>query len=86
MMITETLMHYIEGTANGQPDRLRKAFHPDFNRYIKPFTRSTRLLCEQAGSSCAILTILFQSHPHTTTQSSLSTQRKLIPFSHHPVP
>lgn len=31
--ITETLMHYIEGTANGQPDRLRKAFHPDFNLY-----------------------------------------------------
>lgn len=31
--ITETLMHYIEGTANGEPDRLRKAFHPDFNLY-----------------------------------------------------
>ncbi|NNE99314.1 MAG: nuclear transport factor 2 family protein, partial [Pyrinomonadaceae bacterium] len=30
---TETLMHYIEGTANGQPDRLRKAFHPGFNLY-----------------------------------------------------
>ena len=31
--IRETLMHYIEGTANGEPDRLRKAFHPDFNLY-----------------------------------------------------
>jgi hypothetical protein len=31
--ITETLMDYIEGTANGNPDRLRKAFHPDFNLY-----------------------------------------------------
>lgn len=32
-MITETLTDYIEGTANGQPDRLKKAFHPDFNLY-----------------------------------------------------
>jgi hypothetical protein len=31
--ITITLMDYIEGTANGEPDRLRKAFHPDFNLY-----------------------------------------------------
>jgi len=31
--ITETLLHYIEGTANGEPERLRKAFHPDFNLY-----------------------------------------------------
>lgn len=31
--ITETLTHYIEGTANGQPERLEKAFHPDFNLY-----------------------------------------------------
>ncbi len=31
--ITETIMHYIEGTANGEPDRLRKVFHPDFNLY-----------------------------------------------------
>ncbi len=31
--ITEILMDYIEGTANGQPDRLRKAFHPNFNLY-----------------------------------------------------
>lgn len=32
-LITATLMDYIEGTANGQPERLRKAFHPDFNLY-----------------------------------------------------
>lgn len=31
--VTEILMDYIEGTANGQPERLRKAFHPDFNLY-----------------------------------------------------
>lgn len=31
--ITETLLDYIEGTANGQPERLHKAFHPDFNLY-----------------------------------------------------
>ncbi|MEP5611029.1 MAG: nuclear transport factor 2 family protein [Cyclobacteriaceae bacterium] len=32
-LITATLMDYIEGTANGQPERLKKAFHPDFNLY-----------------------------------------------------
>lgn len=26
-------MDYIEGTANGEPERLKKAFHPDFNLY-----------------------------------------------------
>lgn len=31
--ITETLMDYIDGTANGEPDSLRKAFHPDFKLY-----------------------------------------------------
>jgi len=31
--ITETLMDYIDGTANGEPERLRRAFHPDFNLY-----------------------------------------------------
>ena len=31
--IEETLMHYIEGTANAEPERLQKAFHPDFNLY-----------------------------------------------------
>jgi len=31
--ITETLMNYIEGTSNGELDKLRKAFHPEFNLY-----------------------------------------------------
>lgn len=31
--ITETLTDYIEGTANGEPERLRRAFHPNFNLY-----------------------------------------------------
>ncbi len=31
--VTETLVHYIEGTANGQPERLKKVFHPKFNLY-----------------------------------------------------
>ncbi len=32
-MIRETLTHYIEGTANGEPERLKIAFHPDFKLY-----------------------------------------------------
>ncbi|MCH2225823.1 MAG: nuclear transport factor 2 family protein [Crocinitomicaceae bacterium] len=31
--ITETLMKYIDGTANGELEKLREAFHPDFNLY-----------------------------------------------------
>lgn len=31
--ITAILLDYIEGTADGQPERLRKAFHPNFNLY-----------------------------------------------------
>ncbi len=31
--IKGVLMDYIEGTANGQPRRLRNAFHPNFNLY-----------------------------------------------------
>ena len=31
--IRKTLMDYIEGTANGEPERLREAFHPDLNLY-----------------------------------------------------
>ncbi len=33
-LITEVLLDYIEGTANGQPERLKKAFHADFNLYF----------------------------------------------------
>jgi CubicO group peptidase (beta-lactamase class C family) len=32
--ITRTLNDYIEGTANGQPERLKNAFHPNFNLYF----------------------------------------------------
>lgn len=31
--ITNTLMDYIEGSTNGQPERLKDAFHPDLNLY-----------------------------------------------------
>lgn len=31
--ITETLMDYIEGSTNGQPNRLKTSFHPDLNLY-----------------------------------------------------
>lgn len=31
--ITATLMDYIDGTANGEPEKLKRAFHPDFNLY-----------------------------------------------------
>ncbi len=32
-LISATLMDYIEGTGNGEPERLKRAFHPDFNLY-----------------------------------------------------
>jgi hypothetical protein len=32
--ITAVLMDYIEGTANGEPDRVKAAFHPDFKLYM----------------------------------------------------
>ena len=41
--ITATLMDYIEGTANGQPERLKKAFHPDFNLYTVTEADSLRI-------------------------------------------
>ncbi|WP_299241761.1 nuclear transport factor 2 family protein [uncultured Aquimarina sp.] len=31
--ITETLLDYIEGTANGKPERIKNAFHKDLNLY-----------------------------------------------------
>lgn len=31
--ITATLIDYIEGSTNGQPNRLKKAFHPGLNLY-----------------------------------------------------
>ena len=32
-LITVALMDYIDGTANGDPAQVRRAFHPDFNLY-----------------------------------------------------
>ncbi len=32
--INQTLLDYIEGTANGEPNRLKRAFHKDFNLYF----------------------------------------------------
>ncbi len=32
-LIAQTLMDYIEGTANGEADRIRRAFHPALNLY-----------------------------------------------------
>ena len=32
-LITSTLMDYIEGSTDGQPERLKTAFHPDLNLY-----------------------------------------------------
>lgn len=32
-LISETIMLYIDGTANGEPGKLNRAFHPDFNLY-----------------------------------------------------
>jgi len=31
--ITSTLMDYVDGTANGEPDRVKRAFHPELNLY-----------------------------------------------------
>lgn len=41
--ITATLMDYIEGTANGEPERLRRAFHPDFKLYTVTDKDSLRI-------------------------------------------
>jgi Putative lumazine-binding len=42
-LISATLMDYIEGTANGEPERLKRAFHPDFNLYTVSETDSLRI-------------------------------------------
>ncbi|TBW26572.1 nuclear transport factor 2 family protein [Gramella sp. KN1008] len=31
--ITETINHYMEGTSNGEPDRIKEAFHENLNLY-----------------------------------------------------
>ena len=37
--IEKTLIDYIEGSTNGQPDRLKKAFHPELNLYYVKMIR-----------------------------------------------
>ncbi len=32
-LIAATIQDYLDGTANGEPEKLRKVFHPDFNLY-----------------------------------------------------
>ena len=49
--IEETLMNYINGTANGDPDMVRKAFHPDFNLYM--VTESDSLKIRDGGDYIA---------------------------------
>ena len=41
--ISETLMLYIDGTQNGKPEKLKKAFHPDFNLYTVTKENSLRI-------------------------------------------
>jgi len=49
--IKETLSNYIEGTANGEPEKLKKAFHQDFNLYyIKNDTLSIILGKQYIGN------------------------------------
>ncbi|MBL7978622.1 MAG: nuclear transport factor 2 family protein [Bacteroidetes Order II. Incertae sedis bacterium] len=48
MQISETLMDYIEGTANGDRTRLRRAFHPDFKLYTVTEQDSLRIRSGEA--------------------------------------
>lgn len=41
--ISETIMLYIDGTANGEPEKVRQAFHPDFNLYTVTEADSLRV-------------------------------------------
>lgn len=41
--ISETIMLYIDGTANGNPDKVKKAFHRDFNLYTVTSEDSLRI-------------------------------------------
>lgn len=42
-LISQTLTDYIEGTANGDPERVRRAFHPDFNLFTVTEADSLRI-------------------------------------------
>lgn len=46
-LITNTLMDYIEGTANGEPERIKRAFHKDLNLYTVEEDDSLRTLSGQ---------------------------------------
>ncbi|MBL7827246.1 MAG: nuclear transport factor 2 family protein, partial [Saprospiraceae bacterium] len=46
--ITATLMDYIEGTANGEPERLRRSFHPDFKLFTVTDQYSLRIRSGEA--------------------------------------
>jgi len=41
-LIKETLLDYIEGTANGEPDRVKRAFHKDLNLYGSNYTNNIK--------------------------------------------
>jgi len=42
-LISMTLMDYIEGTANGESEKLKRAFHPNFNLYTVTLEDSLRV-------------------------------------------
>jgi hypothetical protein len=46
--IEEVLMWYIDGTANGDPEMVRRAFHPDFKLYHVTDQDSLRIRSGQA--------------------------------------
>jgi len=69
--ITETLINYIEGSTQGQPDRLKEAFHSDLNLYYtkneelkiwsgKEYIKSTKK-GEPTGESGKIINIDYEN-------------------------
>ncbi len=69
--ITKTLMNYIEGSTNGQPNLLEKAFHEDLNLYYvkkgklkiwkgKSYIKDTKE-GEPTGESGKIISIDFEN-------------------------
>jgi hypothetical protein len=46
--ISATLLDYIHGTANGEPDKVRRAFHKDFNLYTVTDKDSLRIRSGEA--------------------------------------
>ena len=70
--ISQTLMNYIEGSTNGKPDLLKKAFHPDLMLYyvkndeIKTWTRESYIADtkegQPTGESGRILSIDYENN------------------------